>query len=228
MCGRYTLDLVDLDEVGEMLSVERILVSDWAPRYNIAPSQTAPVVHVAETRTLAPMLWGFERHPGGGPGERLVINARVETLTQRPRFREVARCIVPASGYYEWRPAGPRRVPTWIHPRERGLLSLAGIWERDEQGHDRYAIVTCDATGFVRDIHSRMPLELERAQVDAWLDPNLATSKLLPSVREHARGVEHLTSHAVDRLVNSPANDVPACIVPVDVAPDRQLGLFGD
>jgi len=229
VCGRYTLDVVDLDELGAVLSVEHMLVRDRAPRYNIAPSQPAPVAYAADGRTLATMVWGFHRNPSGGPsGERLVINARVETLTQRPRFREVSRCIVPATGYYEWRPAGARREPMWIHPRNRSVLWLAGVWEQDPRGEHRYAIVTCDATGFVRDIHDRMPLQLQPTHVDAWLDPSVTTTALLPAVRADAPRIETLTAHAVDRLVNAPANDLPACIAPAQESPQRQLGLFDD
>ena len=239
MCGRFTLHLADLGELRARLGIQRILISDWRPRYNIAPSQLAPVVRGFEQRTLEALLWGLIPHwRKGQRGGNRPINARVESLATRPSFREAfaqRRCIVPATGYFEWRvvPGQKAKQPVWIRPRNAGVLALAGLWESwvspDGEVLESFAIVTTDAQGALRDIHDRMPLELRGQAIERWLRPEGLGEAELEALVLGARPVAHLDLQDVDRRVGSPDFDEPSCIAPpspIAVGTKKQLGLF--
>jgi putative SOS response-associated peptidase YedK len=245
MCGRFSLHLTDLGEVGARFGVAQLAVDDWHARYNIAPSQPAPVVLEDGVRTLALLEWGLIAPwtRTGSPGRR-PINARVETAATLPSFRDALRqrrCAVPATGYYEWREgADGRKQPVWIAPADAGVLALAGLWQawQSPEGELRrtFALLTMDAAGPPAEVHDRMPLLLPFDQLDAWLSPAHPGAPLLPGLRaEAARLASSLVLRPVSRLVNAPANDGPECLQPVaepstDAATKRQsqLGLFGE
>src|SRR5262245_3887915 len=131
MCGRFTLDLVDLSELPEWLAADHELVVDWQPRFNIAPSQQAPILLARPERTLLGARWGllpkFVREPAEG---NRFINARVETIAKASAFRDSfrhRRCVVPATGFFEWRDGPKPRQPYFIHPSEGRVLPLAGL-----------------------------------------------------------------------------------------------------
>jgi putative SOS response-associated peptidase YedK len=240
MCGRYTLHLDDLSELRVLLGVQRVLIPSWQPRYNIAPTQPAPVVLPDEQRTLLAMRWGLV--PSGAKDPRIgnrMINARVESLHQRPSFRRAfrdRRCIVPATGYFEWRTQLDRRdkQPCWISPRNASVMAFAGLFESfvSPQGEalDTFAIVTTDAAPELRAIHDRMPLELREGQIDTWLAEGALPKTALAAMVRSAQDAAHLCVREVGRRVSSPAIDEPSCIAPASLdaaAPARrQLGLF--
>ncbi len=240
MCGRYTLHLDDLGELRGLFDVQRVLIHGWVPRYNIAPSQPAPVVLQREKgRTLEALRWGLV--PRGAKDLRVgsrLINARVETVATRPSFREafaVRRCVVPATGYFEWRKqaAGGGKQPLWIRPKRGGAMALAGLFESwvsaDGEALDTFAIVTTQAAGVLQEIHDRMPLELRGVDVERWLraDPPSATE--LRALARSAQDVTHLGAQEVGRRVNTAAIDGPECVDPPAAEPAigrRQLDLF--
>jgi putative SOS response-associated peptidase YedK len=250
MCGRFSLHLAELAELRNQLGVSRVLITDWHPRYNIAPSQLVPVVTADDApgerarepeRVLRALRWGLvladePRKAAGG-----MINARVESLPKwssiRSAFRE-RRCIVPATGYYEWRPEPDRRAkqPLWIHPEDGSVMALAGVWSEtvSEDGEvvDTFAIVTTEAPDALRSIHDRVPLELRGQDVDRWLAPGALSGKALEAMVEAARDVGHLRADEVGTRVNTPAHDDAQCIAPRAAADpehlaDAQLSLFG-
>jgi putative SOS response-associated peptidase YedK len=241
VCGRFTLHLAGLGELQARLGVQRILITDWRPRYNIAPGQLAPVVRGFEPRTLGALHWGLIPHwaKSQRDGTR-PINARVESIASRPSFREAfgqRRCIVPATGYFEWRvvPGQKAKQPVWIRPRDAGILALAGLWESwvSPAGEviESFAIVTTDAQGALREIHARMPLELRGHAVDRWLRPGRLDPSELATLVVAAQAVAHLNLQDVDRRVGSPDFDEPICIAPAAPAgtladSGNQLGLF--
>jgi putative SOS response-associated peptidase YedK len=240
MCGRFTLHLAELGDLRALLGVQRVLIAEWQPRYNIAPGQLAPVVVGGDERTLLPLRWGMVT--GTGPSADRVqtrINARVENVARAPMFRDAFRthrCIVPATGFFEWRAeTGPRKKqPFWIRPADGGPLALAGVWSssvsRDGEVIDSFVILTTDAHGVVRGIHDRMPLSLHGADVERWLGAGVfPTDALQQLVRRSADSAEQqLAAHAVDRRVNSSAQDDPECIAPAAEPTERQLDMFGD
>jgi putative SOS response-associated peptidase YedK len=227
VCGRYTLtaslpDLVDIFDVA-------LPEFHYSPRYNIAPTQDAPVVaRDSGGRRMGLLRWGlipsWARDPG--MGSRL-INARSETVAEKPAFRRAfqgRRCLVPADGFFEWKeegesPAGKgTKQPYWIHLATREPFAFAGLWERwappkGDPLHS-FTILTMEATEPIRGIHPRMPVILPPEAWDRWLDPEAGAEELLgllgPSIRVDLR------AHPVATLVNSPRNDTPGCIEAVE------------
>lgn len=222
MCGRYSL-ATPSDELTEIFDVPP-LSFDYGPRYNIAPTQEAPVVAVdSRGARMGLMRWGLVPFwaEDRAVGNRM-INARSETLLSRPAFKdalETRRCLVAADGFYEWSAGEDGRVPHWIHRPDGAPMSFAGLWERWDAGGEEaeplftFTIVTTDASPFLRRLHDRMPAILEGQARERWLDRTVpgeaAVDVLAPYQGE-------LHEHTVSKLVNSPANDVPGCRAPVD------------
>ena len=223
MCGRYTLtvplpDLVDVFDVAPP-------GFHHAPRYNIAPTQEAPVVAWdSGGRRMGLLRWGlvpsWARDPG--MGSRL-INARSETVAEKPSFRQAfrkRRCLVPADGFYEWRqeggsPAGKgSKQPYWIYRATREPFAFAGLRERwappEGDPLHTFTILTTESTEVVRGIHPRMPVILEPGAWDLWLQPGASSEELLGLLVPSAP--EDLRAHPVSTLVNSPRHDGPECI----------------
>jgi putative SOS response-associated peptidase YedK len=239
MCGRFSIHLLDLSELREPFALDAIHIDDWSPRYNVAPTQLAPVITLRPERTLERMRWGLvPRWATDTRGGAKTINARIETAARLPSFRDAMarrRCIVPVTGFYEWRRVRGKRAkqPLWIHPRAGTVLALAGLWETwtgpDAAPLDSFAIVTRDASGFVREIHDRMPVVLDARWMAAWLDPDAKPAHLARALASVAADVTALEATAVGTSVNAPAHDAPDCIAPAAPGPVRgQLDLFGD
>ena len=187
MCGRYTLtrhdDLVqDLQAaLGESTHGEW-----WKPRFNVAPTQPAPVVVLRDgARMIEMMRWGLVPHWADKSGARppLMINARVEGLQSKPVFRDALarkRCLVPADGFFEWKrdASAPKSKPRpmYIHPSPRHTVAFAGLWARSRiDGGEAlsFTIITGPPNDLVKQIHDRMPMVLDASSYAAWLDPSL-------------------------------------------------------
>lgn len=215
MCGRYTLTC-DADELVESFDVPDLTFEYW-PRYNIAPSQLAPVLgEDARGRRVGLLRWGLVRTGSN----RLRINARAESAERDPLLRRALRrrrCLVPADGFYEWAP-GPRgATPYWIHPRAGGPISFAGIWDRGpdpgaEPGYG-FAIITTEANDDVRAIHDRMPVVVAPADRDTWLRRDVPPDHVRTLLRPPLPGL--LTSHAVSARVGQAALEEPGLVEPV-------------
>jgi putative SOS response-associated peptidase YedK len=179
MCGRFTLTR-SAAEVAEHfgLSAEPAL----APRFNAAPTQAVLAVRERADgagREAVQLQWGLV--PSWAKDARHAakhVNARVETLDERPAFREAAerrRCLVPADGFYEWRGARGRREPFHVALPQGELFAFAALWERwrppDGEPLESVAIVTTAALPQIRPIHDRMPLIVDPSGYAAWLDP---------------------------------------------------------
>jgi putative SOS response-associated peptidase YedK len=147
-----------------------------------------------------------------------MINARVETLTQRPAFRGLLsqnRCLVPASGFYEWQGEGRGKTPYYIYPADQPYLAFAGLYDTwtTPDGEDLYTftIITTDADPFMSKLHHRMPVILARALEDDWLDPALTQAHDVLDLLSRSTGLA-LEAYPVSRLVNRPNHDGPALI----------------
>ncbi len=230
MCGRFTLrtpatvliEHFDLDVRGDRQ------LALFAPRYNIAPTQEIIAVRTnpnAGRRTATMMRWGlipsWSKEPrGAGPP---LINARAETLAEKPAFRNALRsrrCIIPADGFYEWQPtaAGGRgkKQPYYIHRPDGAPFAFAGLWETWTNASaplmiESCTIVTTEANAALRALHDRMPVVLSPGDYALWLDPNVCEpstlAHLLASCDENELVAEPVTTH-----VNRVANDDPQCI----------------
>ena len=225
MCGRYTQtrklhDLVDRFGIEEP-------DFDLAPRYNLAPSQDAPVVGVnpntPDTRSLRLMRWGLVPYHAK-EAAKPIINARAETLAQRPAFRGLLprrRCLVPADGFYEWRREGRYRTPMRFTLGDGQPFAFAGLWDRwlhpDGTPLYSFTIVTTSPNSVLEPVHNRMPVILLPEDEAKWLDPG-ATDPAALSRLLKPYPAELMEGYCVSRAVNSPLNDSPECIA-ADEAP---------
>ncbi|MFN7626921.1 MAG: SOS response-associated peptidase [Pirellula sp.] len=244
MCGRFTLKTPVLDWLMSLLPEhskhwERIVAEFQikfpelcVPRYNIAPSQSIVVLTQSphgECPQLASMRWGLIPSWSDSPNIAFkMINARSETLTEKPSFRgllEAHRCVVIADGYYEWQRipgTGSKReqkLPHWIHRPDRGPLAMAGLWTTNRkilpaQETRSATIITADANGELRPIHDRMPTFLrEPGAVQHWLDLDVDGDGIPLLLGTSPEG--SLAATPVGSDVNSPRNDGPQLLVEV-------------
>jgi putative SOS response-associated peptidase YedK len=177
MCGRYLLTAPP-EEVADVLGY---LGGEWfPPRYNIAPTQPVAIVRTEPGgRGLALVRWGLVPSWVEDPEAfSLLINARAESAAEKPAFRaamQYRRCLVPATGFYEWR-RGQRGkgTPFWIRPRGGGVIAFAGLWETWHHANgseiDTGCVLTTASSGAVAEIHDRMPVVIAPADFDRWLN----------------------------------------------------------
>jgi putative SOS response-associated peptidase YedK len=239
MCGRYTL--TSHDQIAEDLqaSLDVSVTADpwWKPRFNVAPTQPAPVVVLHDgARAIELMRWGLVPF-WAEPGKKLplMINARSESLMAKQMFRDALerkRCLVPANGFFEWvRSAGDKQParPFYFHPPGPRLIAFAGLWarHRDPRGDElhSFTIITTRANPLVRPIHDRMPIVLPPDDCAAWLSPDLDAGAAR-ALLGHPAGDDWLRE-PVSTWVNKADHDDPHCIAP-ETAPDasRQQRLF--
>jgi putative SOS response-associated peptidase YedK len=193
-------------------------------RYNLTPGQAVAAVREHDgRRRLDALAWGLVPFwaKDAAIGRRL-INARLESISEKPAFREAwsrRRCLIPASGFYEWAGTGRergRKRPYFIAPAHEPLLALAGLWERwRTPAGDRLetcVIVTIEASPELAAIHDRMPLLVPRAAHATWLDPGTSPA----DVAELARALPALEIRRVGLKVNDPRNDDETLVAAVD------------
>lgn len=223
MCGRFSL-FGSIDDLRSYfkISVQRAIF-DLPPRYNVAPSQQVAVVRVEEgERRLALLRWGLVPFWAESPkvGYRM-INARAESAHKTPAFRAAfrkRRCIIPASGFFEWEHEGKAKRPFFIYRKDGAPLAFAGLWEYwegEEKGEARIiescAILTTTAAGPVAKLHNRMPVILEPEDFDRWLDPAEEDKDNLSSLlKPPVEGM--LDTHPVSKYVNKPDHEGKECI----------------
>ena len=190
-----------------------------APRPNVSPTQSVPVaVSREDGRLLVPMRWGFvpswAKAMNDGP---LLINARAETLAEKPAFRAAARerrCLIPADGFYEWQGEKGAKTPWVIRPAAGGMLAFAGVWQ-DWRGAEgsvaTCAIVTCAANGVLAPIHHRMPVTVAAEDWALWLgEEGKGAATLMKAAPDDA-----LAFYRVDPKVNSNRASGPELIEPI-------------
>ncbi|MCA9929387.1 MAG: SOS response-associated peptidase [Anaerolineales bacterium] len=227
MCGRFAL-ISDTETLIDAFGVAPETVSALPtaiPRYNIAPTQPVAAVRLSrdgKQRELTFFRWGLI--PSWSKdikiGARL-INARSETVTEKPSFRTAfkrRRCIIPADGFYEWQRRGSSKQPVYIHATDNRPLALAGLWEiwRTQEGDSLQTctILTTTPNELMAPIHNRMPVILEPEDFDTWLDPGPQPDQGLHLLRPYP--AHKMTFYPVSTFVNSPANDAPQCITPLN------------
>jgi len=236
MCGRYTLATPSPDEIRARFPIGEAV--EVRPRYNVAPGDD--VLAVTTDREGQPrgelLHWGLVPSWAKSAGLGLkMINARAETVAQRPAYRrsfEHFRCLIPADGFYEWRPApgGPKQA-FHITRADGELFAFAGLWSvwRPREGEDPAAqalrsctIVTTAANPAVAPLHDRMPVILPREVEAIWLDATTPTAVLLGLLRGLAP--EETALHEVGSAVNDARHDAPDCLAPPVQA--AQAALF--
>lgn len=219
MCGRYALN----QNARELADHFHLLEPPpLAPRYNIAPSTPTLIVWQSpKGRVAEPVIWGLEpawtRKANNDKSYPKPINARAETILERPMFRNAfrhRRCIIPASGFYEWKGAAAPKQPYYIYPTNDPVFAFAGIFEMGEpDGVPTCCIITTHANALMATIHDRMPVILSPENVDVWLDGSLRDAEITPLLRPFP--AERMQSHAVSTRVNSAKNEDAGLIAPL-------------
>ena len=238
MCGRYALSASqnELMDAFEIITgyVGPVLPADW----NITPTRDIYIVrdNREAQRELATVSWGLiapwsEDAQSALRSQSQAINARTETVHEKPTFRNAftsRRCLIPASGYYEWAtemgPYAPKQ-PFFIHGD--GLIAFAGIWDRwrspDGSYQESAAIITRPAVEFLATVHHRMPTFLPRDRWDAWLDPALNKVDEIRGLMDLAEPALGLSAYPVSSRVNSTANNGSQLIAPIELGEPETL-----
>jgi putative SOS response-associated peptidase YedK len=219
VCGRYAF-FSPAEAVKRIFRLEH--VPEFQPRYNVAPTQEVPVVRAGKqgTREFALLHWGLVPFwaKDRAIGNRM-INARVETVAEKPAYREAfkrRRCLVLTDGWYEWQLAKDGKQPWFIRRTDARLFAFAGLWEswtdrKDGAQLESCTIVTGNAAAAIHDIHPRMPIPLADAAWDEWLDPSASDPKKLLALI-HAGSPETFEAWPVSRAVNAPKSQGPQLI----------------
>ena len=221
MCGRYSLT-TPAEAVRALFGYEAR--PNLRPRYNIAPTDAVLVVRPAKDqgpREPAMMRWGLV--PWWAKDIKIgakTINARAETVASKPAFRDAfreRRCLVAADGFYEWRKECKLRRPFRIVRRDGNPFAFAGLWDRfspaEGEAIDSFTIITTEANALLRPLHARMPVMLDAADYDAWLDASAGAPSLHALLRPFADS--ELAFFEVSSRVNKVANDDPSVIEPI-------------
>ncbi|MBX0333427.1 SOS response-associated peptidase [Pontibacter sp. HSC-14F20] len=213
MCGRYS---VIPKAKGDSRIAKLLEKSLKEAHYNAAPSQTLPVVTNEKPDTIQFYSWGLQ--PFWAKDAKAIkrsINARAETLTEKPSFRNLLkskRCLVPADGFFEWVVTSHGKVPHRILLKNEQLFSFAGLWDEwvDKSSGEvlhTYTIITTEANDLVKPIHDRMPVILSPEAEKLWLDEHETQEDLLSLLKPY--DADKMKEYPVSILVNSPTNNVP-------------------
>ena len=222
MCGRFTLtvDPADLQEAFYWVNFSNL---DFAPRYNISPTQPLAVVPNTGENKLDFYTWGLVPFWAKDPaiGSRM-INARSETLAEKPSFKNSfkrRRCLILADGFYEWQkvPGSKTKIPTYIRMKNGKPFAFAGLWENwhSADGSEILSstIITTQPNELIKPIHNRMPVILPESTYELWLTPGeVAPQELSPILLPF--NSDQMEAYPVSSLVNNPRNDSSNCIIP--------------
>jgi putative SOS response-associated peptidase YedK len=228
MCGRYAITSAP-EAIRRLFGYDE--QPNFPPRYNVAPTQPVPIVRMTEGKLrFALVRWGFIPSWVKDPRTfSLLINARGESLGDKPAFRAAMRyrrCLFPADGFYDWRRDGERARPYYVRLKGGGPLAFAGLWENWMGPHgeemETAAIVTTRANRMLAPIHPRMPVIVPPEAFDLWLDARVdaptAAALIAPAPEDL------LEMHEVSPAVNSAANDGPDLIEPVTAEASARAG----
>lgn len=223
MCGRYAIFGPVSRKNRELLEfLDRELA--FGPTYNAAPTQQLPVYRVIRGGgNLALLRWGLIPYwaKNAAIGAKM-INARADTLAEKPAFGSAflrRRCLVPMTGFYEWKKGGARNIPHYVHLLNAEIFAAAGLYEfwpgKDGAGPiESFTIITTEANELMRTLHDRMPVILHEADYAAWLDPQNADTAALEQLLK-PYPAEEMRAYPVGLGVNSAKNDGPELILPV-------------
>jgi len=234
MCGRYRLTK-DGKVIVQDFAVDGEV--EWAPRYNIAPTDPVPAVRQDRrnpVRNCMLMRWGlipfWAKDISIGAK---TINGVSETAATKPAFRESMqrrRCLIPADGFYEWARSGKEKQPYNFGMADDSLFAFAGLWDRWRDGAGKEilscTILTTRPNALVADIHNRMPAILRREDYDLWLDPGITDPARVADLLAPF-DPRWMRRYPVSQRVNSVKNDDPECAKEIRLAGEAQRGLFG-
>lgn len=224
MCGRFT------QTASPQVIAQQFAITNpplFTPRYNIAPSQPIAAIRIdsdTTTRTLVMLRWGLI--PSWAKDTKIgnqCINAKAETVAEKPSFRSAfkkRRCLVAATGFYEWQVQGRTKQPMWIGLRSKLPFAFAGLWEHwqptEGEPLETCTIITTEPNDLMAPIHNRMPVILPPAAYEQWLDPAFQQIEPLKALLRPYSS-EDLIAYPVSTLVNNPRHDAPQCLEPVSL-----------
>lgn len=233
MCGRYKLSRRKqiVEERFEAVADDEV---DWSPRYNIAPTQSVPVIRQNEkgARKISLLRWGLipSWATDASIGNK-TINARVETVATTPSFREPfqsRRCLIPADGFYEWKRLGKLKQPYCFDMEDASVFAFAGLWDRwiDPNGMaiESFTILTTTANDLLANLHHRMPVIVRADDYRTWLEHSPGGNDRLKLLQPYAGGMR---SYPVSERLNLVQNDDEQCALPMDLQAPSQGNLFG-
>jgi putative SOS response-associated peptidase YedK len=233
MCGRYRLSRRKqiVEEYFDAASDDE----DWAPRYNIAPTQPVAVIRQnpkQPVRELSLMRWGLiPSWSKDSSGAARMINSRAETASTKPAFRDALksrRCMIPADGFYEWMRTGKTKQPYCFEINDGEMFAFAGLWDRwrDSSGNwiKTCSILTTIPNAETAAVHDRMPVILDPDAYDLWLDPGMTNVSLAAELLK-PYDARAMLGFPVSTRINHVANDDAECSRPVEVT-EVQNRLF--
>jgi putative SOS response-associated peptidase YedK len=234
MCGRYRLSRRKqiIEEHFDSVSGEE----DWSPRYNIAPTQPVPIVRQnpkEPVRQMSLVRWGLiPSWAKDMSGSVMMINARSETATTKPAFRDALsnrRCLVPADAFYEWKKTGKTKQPYCFEVNDGELFAFAGLWDRWKDPSGTWvrscSILTTTPNVVTSAVHDRMPVILDPGCYDLWLDPAMRDVRVVSDMLK-PYNARLMRSYPVSTRVNQANNDDPECALPVELETSPQAQLF--
>ena len=220
MCGRFTLSKPKKIKAKD-LGLKQSEVDLLRPRYNITPTQKVGAILADGSPRLEALRWGLI--PRWAKDEKIgsrMINARAETIGEKPVFRGLLRdhrCVVLADGFYEWAGDGKAKQPYFIHLKHGEPFTFAGLWSawKNTKGEElkTCTLITCAPNELMEQIHNRMPVILDAESRDEWLNPDNQEIELLTRLL-HPYPKSQMEAYPVSKIVNSPTNDTEDCIKP--------------
>jgi putative SOS response-associated peptidase YedK len=205
MCGRYSF--FDTEALYERFDVPKGK-EKLADRYNVAPGSAMPVITGGEGRQVDVLRWGITPRWAKEKGGRGLINARSETVAEKPTFKKLferSRCLVPARGWFEWMRVDGKQ-PYYFQLKDHELFSFAGLCDEDE-----YLILTTNALPSMQKVHHRMPVVLERGEEDEWLNPDITEVGQLRSALDVSDALR-FDFYQVSKSVNRADHDAATLI----------------
>ena len=220
MCSRYD-NLIPRDAMQQLFGVEQLPATNFPPRYNIAPTQEVTIVRIDRggERQLLIARWGLVSPWMKSIPKQPHINARAEAVERTPLFRDAfsaRRCLIPATGFYEWERREDGRQPFRFHMRSADPFAFAGLWEGaqiDSQRMRSTTIIVTEANSLVGAIHDRMPVILPAEAYAEWLDPNTTINAAKEMLRPFPEAL--MEAYPVSRAVNHYEKDDEECIRPI-------------
>jgi putative SOS response-associated peptidase YedK len=221
MCGRFVLGDTDAIYLRYKIIVSEDIKKEIKPRYNIAPSQYVPIIYQdkKQENKIEMMRWGLVPFWAKDPkiGFKM-INARADTVAKKPSFKNLLkskRCIVPSTGFYEWKKTVKGKIPYYIGLENNEIFALAGLYDiwKDTEGkeHKTFTIITTEPNNILSSIHIRMPVILQQKFEDLWLDNTAQdTISIIQILKPFSD--DNMKAYIVSKEVNNPRNDKPQLI----------------
>jgi len=223
MCGRIEYHITSKKKLEDRYGAT--LVEGWTAqgqinaRYNITPQSLVPIITCEDRESLKTAHWGFLPSWAKRGTNKEVINARAETVLEKPYFKNAIRtrrCLVPVTGFYEWHREGKTSTPYRFYTDDE-IFSIGGLYTAHEttayEIQPFFALITTTANSVMAPVHDRMPVIISRKDEERWLDPDLGEEEIAHLFKPIA--ATHTHAYEISKLVNNPRNDGPELIEPV-------------